>query len=88
MQGLGVVAPVEVIASSRKKEKVFVSSDQSEILRLTTPHENDSLLRVNLKSQIRTELQVLRVLEVITKTKQVVTFIKTSGLNEWLKPVV
>ncbi|KAK3922255.1 Zinc finger BED domain-containing protein DAYSLEEPER, partial [Frankliniella fusca] len=69
---VAVVAPVEGIASARKKEKIFVSSDQPEILRLTTPQENDSLLKVNLKSQIRTELQVLRVLEVITKAKLVI----------------
>jgi hypothetical protein len=80
---IDVVAPFESMA--RKTENAFVGAHYPQIDVMTRVVESDSPLRRALKSHIRKELSVVRVLQLIKKTKRLVAYMKTSGMNDKLE---
>lgn len=78
-----IIKPLESLAT--RKDNEFFGSHFSEIEKITEPSEADSDLRKELKRHIKEELLTVNVLRVIVKCKSIVTFFKTSGLNDKLE---
>ncbi|KAK3932332.1 Transposable element Hobo transposase [Frankliniella fusca] len=84
---INIVKPIEALAKSNKHiSNTFKGSHFLQVHQLTKDSPTDSNLTKALKSHIKnTLLPILYILSVMKKCKEIVTFFKSSGLNDSLE---
>ncbi|KAK3928927.1 E3 SUMO-protein ligase ZBED1 [Frankliniella fusca] len=79
-----LITSVEMIA--RKHDNNFTAEDFVPLHQLTTAAVNDSPIQQSMKFHLRaTILEICRVLQVIKKAKEIVCYMRASGLNQKLE---
>ncbi|KAE8738773.1 hypothetical protein FOCC_FOCC015733 [Frankliniella occidentalis] len=81
-----VVEPIEQLARQKNCSNTFNASHYQKIVDLCQDDPKDSPLAISIKTNIKnTVVHIVHILSVIKKCKEVVTFMKNSGLNDSLK---
>ncbi|KAK3916616.1 Transposable element Hobo transposase, partial [Frankliniella fusca] len=80
---INIVGAIEALAC-KAKDKRFVADHAEQVKKILEEKEGDSNLATTLKTNIAAELALLPLLVLIKKLKGIVTYMKSTGLNDKL----